>query len=254
MELIKKKDTNQEYHSSDAISASGLKIIYKKSVYHYLNQRYDETSSMAFGTAVHTIMLEGKDKFNEQYYLMPKLDARTTEGKQLKAKHEKLAGDRKLLRDNEMDIISGIMANFEKHNLAKKYCTGTVELSHYGKFNNIPIRVRPDVFGNDWIADVKTCQDNSPVSFRRDIYKYAYHLQAVFYSLVLGFPPENFRFIAVETNYPFSIEVYALSDEIIEHGKQACQKALDDWRFYLTTKIEKGYTAAGYMDDGSLIL
>ena len=87
-----------------------------------------------------------------------------------------------------------------------------------------------------------------------DVYKYAYHLQACFYSDVLGLPAENFRFIAVETNYPYSIEVYGLDDDMISIGRQAYTKALSDYQFYLSTGIEKGYQAAGYNNDGSLIL
>ena len=146
------------------------------------------------------------------------------------------------------------MQNLRQNDLAQKYCKGTIELSHYGKMNGADIRVRPDCIGDDWISDVKTCQDNSPVAFRRDVYKYAYHLQACFYSDVLGFPVENFRFIAVETNYPYSIEVYGLDENMIEQGRNAYQKALSDYSFYLSTGIEKGYQAAGYNEDGSLIL
>lgn len=249
-----KQDTNAEYHSNDSISASGLKMIYKKSVQHYLTAKFTETPAMALGTAVHTIMLEGQKQFDKDYYLMPKYDGRTKKGKEIKAEHEKLAGDRKPIRDTDVDIISGIMSNFKKHPLAQKYCKGTVELSHYGKLDGVPIRVRPDVFGDDWIGDVKTCQDNSPTAFRRDLYKYAYHLQACFYSDVLGFDPANFRFITVETNYPYSVEVYALDDDMIQQGREAYNRALKDWKFYLTTGLAKGYTSAGIADDGALIL
>lgn len=252
--LTTKQDTNAEYHSHKSISASGLKMIYKKSVQHYLSAKFTESPAMALGTAVHTIMLEGQKQFDKDYYLMPKYDGRTKEGKQIKAKHEKLAGDRKILRDEDMEIISGIMYNFKQHELAQKYCTGTVELSHYGKVNGLDFRVRPDVFGDNWVGDVKTCQDNSPVAFRRDLYKYAYHLQACFYSDMLGFPPENFRFIAVETKYPYSVEVYALSEDMIEQGRDAYNTAINDWKLYLASGIAKGYRAAGYTDDGSLIL
>jgi hypothetical protein len=41
------KDSNDQYHSHDSISASGLKTIYKKSVYHLINQQFKETPAMA---------------------------------------------------------------------------------------------------------------------------------------------------------------------------------------------------------------
>ena len=35
--MKKIKDSNEEYHSHNSISASGLKTIYKKSINHYFN-------------------------------------------------------------------------------------------------------------------------------------------------------------------------------------------------------------------------
>ena len=49
--LTTKKDTNQEYHAHDSISASGLKMIYKKSVYHHLHSKYKDTPAMSLGSA-----------------------------------------------------------------------------------------------------------------------------------------------------------------------------------------------------------
>ena len=51
-------DANEVYHSSPGISASGLKTIHKKSVYHFLKQKPFESSAMALGSAVHCAMLE----------------------------------------------------------------------------------------------------------------------------------------------------------------------------------------------------
>ena len=61
------KDSNDQYHSQDSISASGLKEISKNSVYHYLNRLPFESSAMALGTAVHTALL-APDTFYDIYY------------------------------------------------------------------------------------------------------------------------------------------------------------------------------------------
>ena len=74
-------DTNKKYHSSKAISASGLKSINKKSVYHFLNQKPFESSAMALGTAVHCAMLE-PHLYYKEFHVMPKIDRRTKIGKQ----------------------------------------------------------------------------------------------------------------------------------------------------------------------------
>ena len=54
-----------QYHSHNSISASGLKTIYKKSVYHLINQRFKETPAMALGTAVHAAILESDDFYKD---------------------------------------------------------------------------------------------------------------------------------------------------------------------------------------------
>ena len=77
--MIKKQDTNEQYHSSAGISASGLKLIYKKSVYHYLKRKPFESAAMAFGSAVHAAILE-PDTFFDQYHIMPTIDRRTKKG------------------------------------------------------------------------------------------------------------------------------------------------------------------------------
>ena len=62
---------------------------------------------------------------------------------------------------------------------------------------------------------------------------------------------ENFKFIAVETNYPYSVEVYTLSDDMIEQGRKAWKRAFDDWKIYSETGIVSGYIWKDFDDDGS---
>ena len=251
--MIKKQDSNEVYHSSAGISASGLKLIYKKSVYHYLKQRPFESAAMAFGSAVHAAILE-PDTFFDLYHIMPKIDRRTKEGKAAYATEQKKAGDKLLLTPEDYDKIEAILDNYRNNDLAQKYCKGVIELSHYTKHNDLDVRVRPDCINvvEDYISDVKTCQDNAPIAFRRDIYKYGYHLQAAFYMDMLGI--NNFKFIAVETNYPFSIEVYTLSDEMLEAGRNAWKKAFSDYELYMTTGIVRDHIWNEFADDGSKIL
>jgi len=251
--MISKNDSNEDYHASPGISASGLKTIYLKSMFHYLNQKPFESKAMAFGSAVHTALLE-PDDFDNEYYIMPKLDRRTKIGQTIYNNHLKLTKDKKLLTKEEGDKINYIIKNFRKNTLAKEYSQGQIEISHYGKYNDIDVRIRPDVLNRerDFISDVKTCQDNSPMAFKRDIYKYAYHLQAAFYIDQLGI--NNFKFIAVQNVYPFTVEVYTLSNELLERGRNAWKQAFKDYEIYLETGIITSYNWQTYSDDGSYIL
>ena len=249
------KDSNEDYHKSTSISASGLKYIYQNSVYHFLKRKPFTSKAMELGTAVHTILIEGREKYFQDYFELPHIgDLRKKENRELRDSLAKKAGDKKIITADEKEIISGLLENFNKNELAKYYCKGEVELSHYTTFHDVDVRVRPDVKSDIWVSDVKTCQKSSKWAFRSDVYKYSYHLQATFYCDVLGIDPKSFRFIACETNYPYYVEVYALSDSDIEKGRIAYKSALNDWKLYLETGIETGYKSDNYAEDGALVL
>lgn len=249
------KDSNEEYHKSTMISASGLKYIYQNSVYHFLKKKPFTSKAMELGSAVHTILIEGREKYFEDYFEMPEIgDLRKKENRELKESLVKKAEGKKIITYDEKEIIAGLLENFNKNELAKYYCKGDVELSHYTTFDDVDVRVRPDVKTDIWISDVKTCQKSSKWAFRNDVYKYSYHLQATFYCDVLGIDPKSFRFIACETNYPYYVEVYALNETDIEKGRIAYKSALNDWKLYLETGIESGYKSESYADDGALLL
>lgn len=248
------KVSNDIYHSDSSISASGLKTISKYSVYHFINQQQKETSSMAFGTAVHTALLE-KDDFYEIYYPMPEIgDLRKKENKELKAEAEEKAQGKILLNYDDYQKIKHIIQNFKKNKLAQHYCRGEVELSHYLEFNDVPVRVRPDVINHvaGFITDVKTCQDASPEAFRRDVWKWGYHLQAAFYMDMLEV--DTFKFVCVEVNHPYTVVVHTLDNEFIELGRKKWHQALEDWKEYLDTGEVKLYHSENICSDGSYLI
>ena len=78
--MKKIKDSNNDYQSHKSISASGLKTIYKKSVYHHLNSMFKMTDAMNFGSAVHSALLEDSNDIA----VLPEFNARTKEGKKIK--------------------------------------------------------------------------------------------------------------------------------------------------------------------------
>lgn len=247
------KDSNDIYHSHDSISASGLKTIHKKSVYHLINQKFKETPAMALGTAVHQAILEPHD-FHDIYHVIEKIDKRTKAGKEEYQKQIDLANGKIIIEDDIHEIIKSILGDFRQNDLAQKYCKGEIELSHYTQYEGIDVRVRPDVINHvsDFISDVKTCQDNSPQAFKRDVYNWGYHLQAAFYMDMCGI--NNFRFIACTTKYPYTVEVYTLDEKDIEFGRMAYKNAFKQWKKYLETGVVSRYDWHNIHEDGSYIL
>jgi len=252
--MKKIKDSNEEYHSHNSISASGLKIIYKQSVYHYLNQEPYTSKAMNFGTAVHSVLLDDEVDLIKT---LPQLDLRYKKDKQIKQDFIKKNKNKIIISHKENIALKNVIDNYRKHNTAMDIIDNLdeKEYSYYGTIDGVPVRVRPDgIKFNKHIIDIKTCQDASPKAFRNAIYNFSYHLQACFYSEALGYDPANFRFIAVENKFPYQIEIYSMGETMIEYGKKAWRDALQKWKNYLDTGKVGGFIWDNYNDDKSLIL
>tara|TARA_R100000329_G_C7584743_1_gene207270 strand:+ start:20 stop:790 length:771 start_codon:yes stop_codon:yes gene_type:complete len=256
--MIKKKDSNTEYHSHDSISASGLKTIYKKSVFHYLNKdKYVSTPAMNFGSAVHSVLLEPEKK---EIMTLPKnLNLRTKKDREYKRQLTEDNKDKIIVSAEEKESLDQIIQNTMNNKLANKllFTLDEIEHSYYGTYKDVPVRIRPDgIKKSRYIIDIKTCQDASPRAFRSSIYNYAYHLQACFYSEMLGYNDihNQFRFIAIENKYPYDVAVYSLSDDLIEKGKQAWRLAFKSWQDYIINNKIQGFHWEHINEDGSHIL
>ena len=250
-----KNDSIADYHAKKSISASSLKYIAQTSVFHYINKKpIEQTKYMIRGNAVHTICYEGIEAFKKQYFVLPKLDLRKKEDKELKIKLLEKNKGKTALDEEEDNIVRGIYKNFTINEKIQKWTDGKIEVSHYGTYDGIDVRVRPDCLGKDWISDIKTCQDASPEKFNKDIQNRFYHLQAYFYCFMLGIDPQRFRFIACETNPPFAVEVYKLDDVYIENAKDDFERAFTFWKLYKEKGIVTGYQSQDFDDDGTIIL
>ena len=252
--MKKVKDTNKEYHDHACISASGLKIIYKQSVHHYLNQKPFTSKSMNFGNAVHSTVLENDCS---DIVVFKKLDLRNNDNKIIHKEFVKKNKDKIILNEEEYEGLEKIIENVSKNKRIKKLINelDEVEHSYYGEIDDIEVRIRPDgVRFNSHILDLKTAVDVSPHGFRRQIYNLSYHLQACFYSEALGYNPENFRFLVIGNKEPYDVEIYSMGADMIESGKIAWRCAFDKWKNYLKTGISKGFIWENFNDDGSLIL
>jgi len=152
--MKKLKDSNEEYHSHNSISASGLKTIYKKSVYHHLNSRFKMTDAMRFGSAVHSAILED----GHDIAVMPEVNLRTKEGKKIKQDFVNDNVGKIIIKKEEEEAIETIKWNFNNHSLAKSLIQRLTEteVSYYGEIDNVDVRVRPDgIKENDYIIDIK---------------------------------------------------------------------------------------------------
>ena len=208
---------------------------------------------MNFGSAVHSALLEDSNDIA----VLPEFNARTKEGKKIKQDFFDNNKGKIIIKQEEQEAIEKIKKNFNGHSLAKSLVQRLTEteVSYYGTIDKVPVRVRPDgIKDNDYIIDIKTTSDASPRFFKSQVYNFAYHLQACFYSEALGYDPAKFRFITIENKYPYTVEVFAMSEDMIEYGRDAWRIAFNSWKEYLETNNVGSFYWEQFNKDGSLIL
>jgi hypothetical protein len=230
--------SNADYHSHGAkiISSSYLKNVYKHSI-DKASMPMGSSPALEFGSAFHDVMELGIEEWNKIYAVAPDVDKRTTVYKDFAKENlgkvclsggdsEKIMRMRDSVESNE--FFKYLNSTYESHK----------EWSFFGRYNDIRCRVRPDVCYSDIskatgidpikrdikvAIDYKTCQDVT--LFKYDLKKYAYDLQAVYYSDFLGIDPTNFYFVAVEKTYPYTTQVFRLSESSISLGRMKMEQA-----------------------------
>jgi len=262
--LVVKKDTNKQYHTSKSISASGLKSIFLTSVFDYNRKIYQDKPAYFLGSLIHEFFLE-PEEFNKNYYCLDqKVDKRTKEGKAIYNGYLDQSEGRKLVSYEDHLILKGLETNLNDKSLpmsvlAKEYLVGEAELSHYLNYDGVDVRVRPDLLGDGFISDIKSASFNytdgfGAKQFNSHVWNFAYNLQAVFYSDMLSIDPDNFKFIWMEKNYPFRIVVTTLNNKQINDGRKAYKYAINEWKHYLETGEENRFKDNDLLFDGSLLL
>ena len=245
------KMSNDEYHEQEALNKSGLVQLSKSPAhfyewYHAPNE--EPTNAMAFGTAIHTAILE-PDKFDKSIIIAPKVDKRTKKGKAEWTTFEKKAKGKIILTQDEANAIEGMRKSVFNNITAYDYLLeGIPEQS---VFFNDPLhkcfcKVRPDFYSNlKEVVDIKSCLDAGYDAFSRAIANYKYHWQAWFYlnglTEVKGVEHKKFIFIAVEKDPPYGVAVYEATKDMLKTAKRQIAPLLDVYAKCLKINVWPGY-------------
>jgi exodeoxyribonuclease VIII len=228
------KDTFAEYlGKKDHISASDIKNFLKSPKYYYWNKylktEKDEGRHFAIGSAIHELILEPQ-LFLSNYIVMPKVDRRTKDGKLQYEQFMIEAQGKTMLDTEEMIMITEMVKNATDNKTFMALLENSHrELSAYlvDEKTGLKLKVRPDILPQtkSTIIDIKSCLDSSPKKFKGDVYSYGYSLSAAYYCDLLK--RENYVFAAIEKSQPYQTSLYALSDEMMEYGRQQYRLGLD---------------------------
>ena len=116
--MKKISDSNSKYHSAKGISASGLKVIFNQSVFHYVNYIWKPpTPAMNFGTAVHSIMLGDT---TQEIVILPELNLRTKLGREERDNFYFANKKKTVISQSEHEAIEQIMEVLNKKPQARE--------------------------------------------------------------------------------------------------------------------------------------
>jgi hypothetical protein len=210
--------TNQQYHEEiEAISGSGLSVIYDQSPAHYKYAENEETAALVFGTAAHAMILEpevfnatfcrgfdvsrypdaligdadlkkwlqvvgqkvsgNKAEKTSRILLLEPLQQIDTV---LQQRHERWHGDKEQIKPDTYDKIQSMRKTIMKDDeIAEMLRGGFPEMSIVGELDGVQVKTRPDLItANGGLVNYKTTTDVHPERFGRKAYDYGYLLKA----------------------------------------------------------------------------
>lgn len=238
-----------------AVNKSSLfKILDCPARYQYaLNNPRKQTPEMALGSLCHTLTFE-PEKFPEEFAVEPELNKRTKEGREEAANFAIVNASRIIVTQEQLDIAREISGSVLAHDLAAELidgCEFEASILFTDEPTGILCKVRPDglrLGTGGVINDLKTCRELSRFSWdARDL---GYLFQAAFYRMgVYAATGETlpFKFIAVEKEPPYLVQIYTVSDNTIALAEATVRQALnllqycrqeDRWPGYRQEEVE----------------
>jgi PDDEXK-like domain of unknown function (DUF3799) len=230
---IYKDLSNEDYHKSKGISNSGIGLLIppncpKMYWYKYLSGEYEQKRSDDFvvGSAVHTLCLE-PEKFESLYYVMPKIDRRTTSGKEEWSRIELQNAGMQPLTPELYEQVNKMASEVTSHAMFKKlHGKGCVEdsIAWIDEESGALLRSRPDFYNEYLILDVKTTKDVRAHGFSRSIHDFGYHRQGAMacdgLSKITGTKYDKVVLFVVSKEPPYLVKAYVLTESALNKGRE----------------------------------
>lgn len=203
-----------------------------------LEQKDEPTPAMAFGTLVHSMILE-PETVPKLYHVM-QASATTKAGKAEKA--QALAEGKTIVSASDYERAKAMQTRVQAHPAAS-WLLGmakTTEVSMFWELATEDGRTRQCKARADAIAhipgageiliDLKTHSGTvSPQELERTVARFGYHRQAAWYcdgyERIVGRPPLGFYFIFISTTAPYLVTAGKMGDEAQAIGWGDCLKA-----------------------------
>ena len=224
------------YLDIPAINWSSLKAMHISP----LNYRYwqenpsPDKPAYALGRATHTAVLEPVE-FNDRYATYE--GVRNKKHKKYQEFMEENQG-KEILSQPEWDQIWTMADAVDAHPMARSLLTGgdaEVNLEWTDPVTGLACKGRADYL-TDRVVDLKTAREVDPRRFSRAVSDYLYHGQLAYYHDGLGYwaneqgqgaTPMAPIIIAVQSQPPYDVAVYQMTDEAMDAGRNLYRSLLD---------------------------
>jgi len=209
-----------------------------------LDNPQEATKAMKLGSALHVATLEPA-RFEGLFYIHPKTDRRTREGKEEYAKMVAEAGSRLMIAQgesehDELNRLQGMAKSVRSSRAASKFLdsTGRNEVSILWKDEVLDVycKARLDKWienlapvNRGVIVDLKSCQSATDYHFGKDVVNRGYHGQLASYKAgvkAITGKDQIFVFIAVESEPPFDSITYIPDDDAVHKGLACYRECL----------------------------
>ena len=251
--------SNKEYRQRPGISSSELKKIMITPAHykHWKENPQEDTPALLFGRSAHKYILETYDFYTE-FAVAPNVDRRTKEGKEEWARFVADSEGKDVITQEQFEQIDAMRNSAYATPFVAKLLSGNKELSFWGKDEDtgLVIKCRPDCItdfnGKHILIDYKTAQDVENTKFCRDSIKFGYDLQLAMYRDILKQNTGldyDVVIIAQEKTAPYVTNVFQLSENYLENGRNLYKEMLKVYKECLDTD-----TWYGYMKNGISIL
>ena len=229
---------NETYHSQkDWLSRGGISVLNHSPT----RFRYMQTSKQVskrpldVGSLFHDLAMFGESFVSKHYLKMPKVNKRTTAGKEeLEAYRNNAASHQVLIEDEDWDLVRYMRDSVMQNDLARELLEHNAtcfEHSHFytkqveteSGIQTVKMRVRPDIKNREFsaIVDLKSIAPN--LAWDDAVMSHGYDLQSVMYPDGVheseGWMPDNFWFFVTEKTKENPVtEVFSLDDWHKERG------------------------------------
>ena len=254
------------YHEVPGISSSKIRR-FGQSQLHAFEEENETTPAMKFGTAAHSLIVEGEEAFVNNVVCLTG-SPYTNANKELKKEYEGrgLTVITAQEKDTHYSMKEALIPEGIKHLSADEgeypsMFNSPFERAIFWWEQDLLLKVKSDVLrypvnmphksNSIILVDYKTTADCSVKGFTSSIRKYQYDLQAAWYKRGFekaGFNVVAFIFVAQEKKKPFASKIFRMSHTDMDSGWQRMESLLTEYNAVLNGKETTIYNSPSIVD------